>query len=189
MANPYGVDQIGAAGFRARLAALVQSGRPLYLLAPAAGQGWDRLAGWGLEPYPETCRRLCTNWSAQGVGPVICALRRGDGPAAATPHWPVQHRLCEVAGPGLDGAGRRGLGIVPGREAVLDLGPGCEHARIRGADGAAAAILAEPPGEAAGAVLTVAPPPDGIVRLRAAIPVIIAEAACIARVPADPPQR
>lgn len=180
MANPYGVDQIGAPVFRDRLAALVASGRPLYLLSPAAGQGWERLEPWGLAPVPESCRRLCTNWSAQGVGPLVCALRRTDGVAAPTPRWPAPARLCEAAGPGLEGAGRRGLGLVPGQPAVLDLGAGCSRGRMRRADGPAAEIQAQPPGEAVGAVLTLVPPPDGLVRLAAARPVIIAEAGCVA---------
>lgn len=180
MASANGVEELGMPRFRDRMAALLAGERPLYLVSPAAGQGWERLARWELEPVAETCRRTCTNWSAQGVGPMVCALRRAGGEAAPTPRWPAPSRLCEAAGPGLESAGRRGLGLAPGAEALLDLGPGCALARIRRADGAAAAIVAHPPGEAEGAMLTLAPPPDGIVRLTAAGPVVIAEAGCIA---------
>jgi hypothetical protein len=180
LASLLGIAELELPGARERLGALLASGRPLYLLAPAEGQGWDRLSRWGLEAEPEACRRLCTNWSAQGVGPMLCAARRPGEAAAPAPRWPLPRRLCETAGPGLESGGRRGL--VLEREGLLDFGPDCAEARIRLGAGSAEALAAVPAGRMEGTVLILAPPGDGpapgVVRLRAPQPVLIAEAAC-----------
>ena len=181
-ASPFGVEELGAARFRRQLQALLAQDRPLYLVSPAGGQGWARLRSWRLEPAPETCRRVCTNWSAQGVGPVVCALRRPGEAAAPAPDWPAPAtRLCEaVAGPGLESGGRRGMALEG--TATLAFGAGCALARLRVAGAASTALATTPDGQAgAGGVITLVPPPDGLVRLAAAHPLILAEAACLIR--------
>lgn len=181
LASPNGVGEVRAEVFRARLRAILDSGRPLYLLSPAGRQGWERLADWGLAAEPGSCRRICTNWSAQGVGPMVCAVHRaGEAPPPA-PDWPDPRRLCEAAaGLGLESGGRRGLAFAG--EARLAFGAGCAEAEIR-VVGSGVGLRTEPPAVAGGApgVLRVAPAADGMVRLLADAPVTLAQAACLRR--------
>ncbi len=171
-----GIAEVGGAGDRAALAALRDGPAPLYAVAPGDGQGLDMLAPLGLSAVTEGCRRICTNWSPAGAGPLVCPVVR-DGRDIPPP--PLRHagpagRLCEAAGPGLVSAGRRGLRVAG--EALLDFGAGCRVGAVvaPGAGHLDATPAAEPqPG--GGFRFTL--PPDGLVRLRG--DAVLAEARCI----------
>lgn len=171
-----GLAETGGPRDRAALAALLAGPAPLYAVAPGDGQGFALLAAQGLTPDAEACRRICTNWSPAGVGPLVCPLRR-DGRAEPPP--PLRHagparRLCEAAGPGFLGAGRRGLRVDG--QALLDFGAGCRVGEVRapGLD----RLDAEPPAQpGAPGRFRVTLPADGLVRLRG--DAVLAEAACI----------
>lgn len=172
-----GLAEVGGPRDRAALAALLAGPAPLYAVAPGDGQGMGLLAQHGLSPVTDGCRRICTNWSPAGVGPLVCPLRR-DGRAEAPPP-PLRHagparHLCEAAGPGFLGAGRRGLRVAG--EAVLDFGAGCGVGEVRapGVD----RLEAEPPAQPGpGGTFRFTLAGDGLVRLRGEV--VLAEAACI----------
>jgi hypothetical protein len=171
-----GLAEVGGPRDRAALATLLAGSAPLYAVAPGDGQGLDMLAPIGLTPAMEACRRICTNWSAAGTGPLVCPLQREGrtDPAPALRHAGPARRLCEAAGPGLVSAGRRGLRVAG--EALLDFGAGCPEAEVLapGAERIDAIPAAErrPDGR-----FRVAVPADGLVRLRG--DVVLAEARCI----------
>jgi hypothetical protein len=160
-----GLAEMGGPADRAALAALREGSAPLYAVLPGDGQGIALLAPQGLSPMMEGCRRICTNWSPAGAGPMVCPLTRdgrGEAPPALRHDGPARH-LCEAAGPGLISAGRRGLRVAG--EALLDFGAGCREATLTtgGGDRPDATPPAEP---APGGGFRVTPPPDGVVRLR-----------------------
>lgn len=160
-----GIAEVGGPADRTALAALRAGSAPLYAVLPGDGQGLAMLAPQGLSPMMEGCRRICTNWSPAGAGPMVCPLTR-DGRGEAPP--PLRHagparRLCEAAGPGLVSAGRRGLRVAG--EALLDVGAGCRVAAVTTAGGDRPD--ATPPAEPMpGGGFRIALGDDGIVRLR-----------------------
>lgn len=171
-----GLAEVGGPRDRAALAALLAGPAPLYAVAPGDGQGMALLAAQGLSPVTGDCRRICTNWSAAGVGPLVCPLRR-EGRADVPP--PLRHagparRLCEAAGPGFLSAGRRGLRVDG--EALLDFGTGCRLGEV--AAPGLARLDAEPPAQPGPAGrFRFALAADGLVRLRG--DAVLAEAACV----------
>lgn len=171
-----GIAEVGSPRDRAALVALREGSAPLYAVAPGDGQGMSLLVPHGLSPAIEGCRRICTNWSPAGAGPVVCPVTRNG---RVDPPPPLRHagparRLCEAAGPGLVSAGRRGLRIAG--EALLDFGPGCRVGEVV-APGAIV-LDATPPAEALpGGRFRLALPADGIARLRG--DAVLAEARCI----------
>ncbi|WP_232479313.1 glycosyltransferase 87 family protein, partial [Roseomonas rosulenta] len=104
-----GLAEVGGPQDRARLAALLAGEAPLYAVAPGEGRGLDMLAPYGLAPEVAACRRICTNWSPAGVGPLVCPLTRTarTDPAPPLRHAGPARELCEAAGPGFASAGRR----------------------------------------------------------------------------------
>ncbi|WP_347544562.1 hypothetical protein [Roseomonas sp. CAU 1739] len=171
-----GIAEVGGPRDRAALAALRDGAAPLYAVAPGDGQGFGLLASHGLSPVTEGCRRICTNWSPAGAGPLVCPLAR-DGRADSPP--PLRHagptrRLCEAAGRGLVSAGRRGLRVDGA--ALLDFGAGCRVGEVLapGAERLDATPAAEPQ---QGGRFRFVLPADGLVGLRG--DVVLAEARCI----------
>jgi hypothetical protein len=172
-----GIAEVGAPADHAALAALRDGSAPLYAVLPGHGQSFALLSPHGLSPAMEGCRRICTNWSPAGAGPLVCPLTR-DGRAAPPP--PLRHaapaaRLCEVAGPGLISAGRRGLRVAG--EALLDFGAGCRTGEVT-APGAGG-LDATPPAEMQpGGRFRMTLSGDGLVRLRG--DAVLAGARCVA---------
>ena len=171
-----GIAEVGGPRDRAALAALRAGSAPLYAVAPGDGQGFGLLTAQGLSPVMQGCRRICTNWSPAGAGPLVCPVVR-DGAVGEPP--PLRHagparRLCEAAGPGLVSAGRRGLRVAG--EALLDFGAGCRVAEVVAP--AAERLDATPPAEPQpGGRFRFTLPDDGLVRLRG--DAVLAEARCI----------
>lgn len=171
-----GLAEVGGPRDRAALAALLAGSAPLYAVAPGDGQGLDMLAPLGLSPVIEGCRRICTNWSAAGTGPVVCPLSR-DGrsePAPALRHAGPARRLCEAAGPGLISAGRRGLRATG--SALLDFGAGCRQAMVV-APGVERLDATPAPERQPDGSFRFTLPAGGFVRLHG--DVVLAEARCI----------
>lgn len=126
-----GLAEVGGPRDRARLAALLAGEAPLYAVAPGEGRGLGMLAAHGLAAEVAGCRRICTNWSPAGVGPLVCPVART---ARAEPAPPLRHTgpardLCAAAGPGFVSAGRRGLSVQG--SALLDFGAGCTAGALR----------------------------------------------------------
>jgi hypothetical protein len=167
-----GLAEVGGPRERAALAALVAGDAPLYAVAPGDGRGLAMLAGHGLAAATQGCRRICTNWSPAGAGPLVCPVTRAARAEAPPPlrHPGPARRLCEAAGPGFTSAGRRGLALAG--EALVDFGAGCTAGALRLAGGAIEGAEAMADGR-----LRVLPGPDGVARLRGTA--VVAAAACL----------
>ncbi len=171
-----GLAEVGGAPDRAALAALIAGSAPLYAVAPGDGRGLELLDPHGLSAATDACRRVCTNWSPAGVGPLVCPVVRAgrtDPPPPLRHAGPARH-LCQAAGPGWQSAGRRGLRADG--QALLDFGAGCQIGEVLapGQD----RLEADPPAEPQpGGRFRFTLPPDGLVRLRG--DAVLAEARCI----------
>ena len=83
---------------------------PIYLLVPELEGAADAAAGWGLRTETGACRRVCTNWTSGGLGPLVCPAANaefGAFPPAPIHRGPHANTLCGMAGAGLTLGGRR----------------------------------------------------------------------------------
>ena len=144
---------------------------PIYVLAPELEGAAEAAAGWGLRTETGACRRVCTNWTSGGLGPLVCPAAKaefGAFPPAPIHGGPHANTLCGMAGAGLTLGGRRGPRLHT--EAALLWPPaGCRRLRLlteRDAGPRLAADAAIERVEASEVVLRLPPGRDGPVTLR-----------------------
>ena len=156
--------------FAARLREALDGAPPAYALSPDLDGAADAVAPLGLRLDPGACRRVCTNWTSGGLGPLVCPV--GAEGAAVPP--PPSHRgpradtLCGMAGAGLTLGGRRGPRLHP-TGALLWPPEGCRRLRVATERGAAPRLLSDAGVERAGAseaLLALAPGGKGPLALR-----------------------
>lgn len=159
------VAQFGPSSpFADRLRRALEEAPPTYVMAMELDGAAEAAAASGLRLEPRSCRRVCTNWTSGGIGPLVCpaaAAGAGDGtlPAAPVHRGPRANTLCGMAGTGLALGGRRGPRLLP-EGALLWPPAGCRRLRLATEHGAAPRLLADAGTERAGegeAVLVLAP--------------------------------
>lgn len=117
----------------------VAAGTPAYALVPNGADAASRFSAMGRPIQPQACRRVCTSWTAGGVGPALCPLE-----GSPVPDWGAANTLCAMAGPEFGLSGRRGL-AVPLAGAGLLPPPGCNVLTLRTGPGQARLLAASAP--------------------------------------------
>jgi hypothetical protein len=166
------VAQFGPAGpFADRLRRALDAAPPTYILAPELEGAAETATMLGLRLDNRPCRRVCTNWTSGGLGPLACPAAKAEGgvvPPAPAYAAPRSNMLCGMAGVGLTLGGRRGPRLQP-EEALLWPPEGCRRLRLRTEPGAAPRLLADAAIERIGendVVLALAPDAAGPLSLR-----------------------
>lgn len=164
--------QLGASGpFAARLRGALDERPPTYVLAPELDGAAEAVAPHGLRLDARSCRRVCTNWTSGGLGPLACPAAGTEGeafPPAPTYGGPRANTLCGMAGAGLTLGGRRGPRLRT-EDALLWPPAGCRRLRLVTEQGAAPRLVADAAierAEGSEAVLALAPDGDGPLALR-----------------------
>lgn len=155
-----------------RLRGALEEAPPTYVMAMELDGAAEAAVASGLRLEPRSCRRVCTNWTSGGIGPLVCPAAAGAGNGALPPapvhRGPRADTLCGMAGNGLTLGGRRGPVLRP-EGALLWPPAGCRRLRLATERGAAPRLLADAGAEHTGeseAVVALAPGGDGPLALR-----------------------